>query len=205
MIEQFMESRLILVKGYLIFLILLIVLGCPSQKSEEPAADSRQDTSSFADWQDTTDDFYGNRIMEIINIGYSMGETEAEIRANFGPPDNIVRKETKNRHTGETDQIIHLKYPGLEFELYKVNDSGKELLIETALSDRQISQKLPFQIGATKAEIKNYLGDPAQTATPTQDTEILQYETPGMGASSYLLLHFSGNRLQEVEWDYYVD
>lgn len=192
-------------KKLLIFLVAFSIISCTSQKSEEPGADSQQDTTSFADWQDNTDNVHGNRIMEIIEIGYSMGETEAEIHANFGPPDDVALSETKNRHTGETDKILHLKYPGLEFELYRVSDSGKELLMSTILTNRQISQRLPFQIGATKAEIENYLGEPTQTATPNQNTEILQYETPGMGASSYLLLHFSGNLLQEVEWDYYVD
>lgn len=189
-------------------LFFLVFIGCGSGESPGPEgagpSDTVETTAPGAGGGDLADGASPAPVDRVVEAGRALGTTEAEIRARFGEPVDLVRADTTNAHTGETDQVIRMRYPGLAFELYRVAAGDKELLMETTLEDHPAAETLPFRIGASRAEVEAYLGDPQQTSSAAGETIRLTYESTGP-ASDYVNLYFSGDRLQTVEWAYYVD
>lgn len=185
-------------------LLLLLFLGCPPADRDDVDPALPEDVET-PDPEDVTDDERARRMDEVMQEGRGLGESASAIEDRFGAPSDVVRTDTTNPHTGARDEIIRLEYPGLTFELYRVTEDPRDLLMKSVVADPETSQGLQFPIGTPMGAVRANLGEPVRERSPEDDVVVLTYETMGIGPEEYVTFHFREGRLEKMEWDYYVD
>jgi hypothetical protein len=180
----------------------LICASCAPEK--EPQTDQEQQLADD-DGDEVSDQTRGDRIRDIVQTGRSLGATIDAITSNFGEPQDIVASDTINPHTGDSDRVVRLKYPEMEFELYQTRDGDRELLMETVLMGERAAEALPEEMRRSRDGITSYLGEPWQTTSPDDSTTIVRYETLDVGAPDILSFYLVDGEIRKVTWGYYVD
>lgn len=130
---------------------------------------------------------------------FTLGNTREEIIANLGEPKKETVANIKNRHNpNQTDKYYTLEYDGLTVEIYHVTASDRQLLDSVTITDAQYPVKYALGIGTTGTHVTEVLGPPNERSgniSTYQDEQGL----------NRVLFTISKNRVNRIEWDYYVD
>jgi hypothetical protein len=140
----------------------------------------------------------------LLAAGRQWGTTERDIRRILGTPDDVTTEPFQNQHDStKTDTILRLKYRDLTLALYRVTESGKDILLQVILS--RAGRPLPFglDIGTRREDIVA-LRAPTGESLDDERLETLEYqgsmESPGL--FRFVLRR---DRVQRIEWAYFID
>jgi len=141
------------------------------------------------------------RVDSFITDGrdFTLGNTREEIIANLGQPKKETIANIKNRHTpSQTDKTDTLEYDGLTVEIYQVTAGNQQLLDSVTITNAQYPVKYALDIGTTGTHVTEVLGPPDER---NGNVSIYQDEQ----GLNRVLFTIGENRVNRIEWDYYVD
>ncbi len=138
-----------------------------------------------------------------INEGWTFNipESEVEIVAAFGKPDQLNRQKVENKHTpGQMDEIVDLEYKGLRVGLYKVAGAVNGDLIEVVVIDPKLPIQYSLLAGASADRITKLLGKPSEI-TP-EGSWIYSDSMSGFHSVTFKV---ADGRIQGVQWTAPID
>ena len=130
------------------------------------------------------------------------GTREPRINTALGTPDSVQLTPVRNRHDStQTDTIVRLYYPGVTLDLYRVTQSGTDLLWHLVLSRQGAKRPLGVGIGSTREQLEAVLGPPTELGKDDAGLETLEYLHEGEGVTFVL----DRGAVSRIEWIGHVD
>ena len=147
------------------------------------------------------DHLFQKKINEFVYDGFEfrLGRTGSEIMRFLGDPVKISKKEINNIHDpDQVDLVNELFYDGLSIRIYRVAETGKEIIINISITGDEYNLKWGLGVGSPQDDIKAQLGDPHEEE---KDAYIYQAE----GAPSCVVFYFRNSRVYRIDWEFYYD
>jgi len=140
-----------------------------------------------------------------VAAGRQWGTTEREIRRRLGGPDRVIAEPFPNQHDStKTDTIVRLVYRDLTVVLYRVTESGSDLLLQAVLSRSGRPLPLGIDVGTRKAEVVEILGS-TREGLDEDENETLEYRGGPMESPGVVRFVLRRDRVQRIEWVYFID
>ncbi len=194
------------------FLLSLLLVACGSGEKSDAAQTvvqldrPRLDTTTPASGADSVappapED---TALSALLAAGEQFGTTEREIRRILGAPDSVNATPFQNLHDStQTDTILRFYYRDLILGLYRVTQARSDFLLQVILSGA--GRRLPFGIGVgTNREQLVAIVGPGKEGLDDSSVETLEYGGP-TDDSSMIRFYLRKDRVQRVEWTYFID
>lgn len=146
---------------------------------------------------------FQKRVNQFIYDGldFKLGKTRAEIISNLGNPENMEMKKVKNIHYPDEiiDEIYELFYDGLYIRIYKATAGDREFIEYLSITSDRFKIKWGLNIGSSKEEVKNILGNPIK-----EDSDVFTYEYTD-GYPDHVYFYFRDNAVYRIDWEFWID
>lgn len=96
------------------------------------------------------------------------GTDSADVIAALGEPDDSEEEDPEEQQPGT---VITMRYEGLEIVVSELSEPPRAFISEMVITSPEYVTSLPFRVGASRAEIEEVLGEPAETEAPAEDSE----------------------------------
>ena len=97
------------------------------------------------------------------------GTDSADVIAALGEPDDSEEEEDPEEQQPGT--VIIMRYEGLEIVVSELSEPPRAFISEMVITSPEYVTSLPFRVGASRAEIEEVLGEPAETEAPAGGSE----------------------------------
>jgi hypothetical protein len=144
---------------------------------------------------------FQKRINEFVYDGFSfkMGGTRSEIIRALGTPIRITKKEVINVHDPEQVDVKNvLFYDGLSIKIYRVSETGREIITGISVTADEYKLKWGLSIGCTQDDLKKQLGEPYE-----EDNNTYVYQTDD--APSIVVFYIRNSNVYQIDWEFYYD
>lgn len=190
MIKMFTIRVILLIGiGISCFVFAILISGCSKKEKAETEESDRA--------------VYQEKINQLVDDGldFELGESVNEIIKTLGQPKDMQVEKIKNVHCPDeiVDEIHRLYYDGLYVEIYKATEGNKEMLQTLLVSSNKFKVKLGLNVGATKTEIKQVLGN------PSNDSGGVWAYVYTAGYPDKVRFYFENDRVTKIEWSYWID
>ena len=128
------------------------------------------------------------------------GQDSLTVLDRLNPPLRIEAVPRPNRHIpGQIDTLRTFHYAGLQFTVYDVSGSAKEIMQRIVVTDSAYTTEAGVHVGMRPQQVRVALGAPSEVTDGTFVYELSRV-TPNQ-----LRVVFGAGRATRLEWDFYVD
>lgn len=128
------------------------------------------------------------------------GQDSLAVLDRLGEPLRIEAEPHENRHEpGQVDTLRTFHYTGLQFTVYDVTGSAKEIMQDITVTDSVYTTEEGVRVGMHRQQVRAALGAPDHTEETTFVYNLSEV-TPNQ-----LRVLFEEGKVTRLEWNFYVD